>query len=121
MGVDRSVGCNTTSGSPTRRADLSSREADLRDLIEKAMIIAAGSPTCNFAGWEPVSRSPGWPHEELERCLERGKDGDAKSARRAAELLELVEDFKGAATWWHRAAQLGDGDAADYVRVILNG
>jgi hypothetical protein len=121
MGVDRRVACNTTSGSPTQRAAPSSKETDLRDLIEKAMITAAGYPACNTAGWEPVSRSPGWPHDELKRCLERGKDGDAKSARRVAELLEIVEDFEGAATWWHRAAHLGDGDAADYVRVILNG
>jgi len=86
---------------------------------------AAGLPVCeHLAGREPVSRPcpPGdvWPANELSRCVERAeKEEDASSARRAAELFELIEDDENAKVWWHRAANLGDPDAIDYVREIL--
>lgn len=57
---------------------------------------------------------------ELERMKEQAEGGDAASARRAAELYELLEDMDTAANWWHVAARLGDPDAQDYVRDILS-
>lgn len=45
--------------------------------------------------------------------------GDAAAARRVAELCELIDTHEEAAAWWHRAAELGDGDAEAYVRHIL--
>lgn len=62
-----------------------------------------------------------WPNNELALCIEHGEKGDAASARRAAELLELIEDYERAVAWWHRAAALGDEDAIYYVREILTG
>jgi len=59
--------------------------------------------------------------DELAQCVKRGEDGDPTSARRAAELFELIEDYKDAVAWWHRAAELGDRDAINYVRVIITG
>lgn len=46
---------------------------------------------------------------------------NASNARRIAELLESKGDLEQSVTWWHHAAELGDKDAIDYVREILNG
>ncbi|WP_037306943.1 hypothetical protein [Amycolatopsis orientalis] len=57
--------------------------------------------------------------KELDQLQEQARGGDAASARRAAELHELLDDMNTAATWWRLAAKLGDPDAEDYVREIL--
>ena len=44
----------------------------------------------------------------------RAEQGDAESARRVAELLELTGN-EDAERWWRLAAELGDRDAIDYV------
>jgi hypothetical protein len=62
-----------------------------------------------------------WPDDELAESVQRGLLGDGASARRAAELYELIEDFGAAQTWWRRAAGLGDQDAISYVEHILRG
>ena len=118
------------SDAPTRRADLDTREANLcvllTELDEEHAQSTAGAPIRPQADRGPAAsrqaEQPGaWPTDELEISIERGENGDPASARRAAELLELINDHKGAVAWWHRAADLGDEDAIDYVRVILTG
>lgn len=129
MRVNARATCDTNSDAPTRRANLDTREADLRTLhIEfdaENVQIATGAPARLRAGRGPVSRpaeQPGtWPNDELARCIECAERGDPANARRAAELLELINDYKEAVAWWHRAADLGDEDAIDYVREILTG
>jgi len=130
MRVDARATYDPDSDAPTRRADLDTREANLSVLLteldEEHAQITAGAPTCLRAGRSPAAsrqaEQPGtWPTDELEISIEHGEKGDPASARRAAELLELINDYKGAVAWWHRAADLGDEDAIDYVRVILAG
>lgn len=84
---------------------------------------SGGSPAREGRGpvLRPTERSENWPANELAETLRHGEAGDPSSARRAAELLELVEDFPAAQKWWHRAATLGDRDAINYVRDVLNG
>ena len=60
-----------------------------------------------------------WVGPELERLKEQAEGGDACSARRVAELFELINDLDQANDWWYRAARLGDLDAVEYVQVIL--
>lgn len=72
---------------------------------------------------DDAERSPvlsGFPRE-VRRCIRDAEAGDPSSARRVAELLELAGHDSEAAVWWHLAAKLGDLDAIDYVRDILDG
>jgi hypothetical protein len=64
-------------------------------------------------GW-----SRDWPASELSACRERAELGDARSARRLAELLELTDQHTEAGAWWHRAAALGDQDAVAYLAEV---
>lgn len=57
---------------------------------------------------------------QLHDCIQKASLGDAGSARRAAELHEMFNQEEDAAYWWKKAAELGDPDAIDYVRLILN-
>jgi hypothetical protein len=43
----------------------------------------------------------------------------ADTARRIAERYELLDAESEATYWWHKAADLGDPDARDYVDKIL--
>ena len=63
--------------------------------------------------------SPPRVRQELAACERRAKEGDAESARRAAELHEALHEFTTAANWWRKAAALGDQDAIDHVKYIL--
>lgn len=101
-------------------------EALLHELHEQNLQAAAADPLTHHAVGQgpvprPAERSEQWPHDELAQCLKRGEAGDPDSARRAAELFELVENFGEAQKWWNRAADLGDPDAIDYVNEILHG
>ncbi|MDX8036719.1 hypothetical protein SK803_41545 [Lentzea sp. BCCO 10_0856] len=58
-------------------------------------------------------------HLQLHQAVVRASLGDADSARTAAELYELLNQDEDAAVWWHKAAELGDPDAIDYVNRIL--
>ncbi|MDV7215777.1 hypothetical protein [Streptomyces prunicolor] len=60
----------------------------------------------------------GGDHTVLDRYREEGVR-HAASARRAAELLELIGDDESAGRWWRTAARLGDPDAIDYVDAFL--
>jgi len=66
------------------------------------------------------SPSQEWVHLELQEVRSKASFGDAKSARRTAELYELLDQDDEAAKWWHEAARLGDQDAIDYVSHILS-
>ncbi|QXV63551.1 hypothetical protein [Amycolatopsis sp. TNS106] len=57
--------------------------------------------------------------DQLEFHTHRAELGEAASARRVAELLELMNRKEDAIDWWHRAARLGDSAAAAYVKYIL--
>ncbi|GAA2991176.1 hypothetical protein [Actinokineospora diospyrosa] len=46
--------------------------------------------------------------------------GDCRSARRAAELYQAIHEFDRSTAWWRTAAELGDEDAIDYVRYVLD-
>jgi len=120
--VDPRATCAEDHDAPTRPATLYRREADLRAFLDKMSIEIAAGSLVRATGQGPVSRqvdSGAWLHDELALCIERGERGDATSARRAAELLELLDQDAPAAVWWHRAADLGDEDAVDYVQEIL--
>ena len=58
---------------------------------------------------------------ELDQSIDAGLGGDPAAARRAAELFELFERYGAARWWWRTAAEMGDPDAIDYVREILEG
>jgi hypothetical protein len=112
----------------TWRASPTEREARLR-VIFTALDAqdaqdAAGSPTCQIAGRGPVARpteQPGiWRDDDLAHCVSQAEKGDSGSARRVAELLELNNRNDEAVAWWHRAADLGDEDAIDYIREFLS-
>lgn len=91
--------------------------------LEDEYQASAGSPARKGRGpvLRPTDRSENWPADELAEALRHGEAGDPAGARCAAELLELVEDFPAAQTWWHRAAALGDRDAINYIRDVLEG
>jgi hypothetical protein len=110
---------------------------DVQPLIERVLThardsITAGVPHRPASGpaWDdngvvPTSGHPGLVTPEgigpeLERHKEHAEGGDAASARRVAELYELLDQIDTANTWWRRAAELGDPDAVEYVRVILS-
>ncbi|MFC9249997.1 hypothetical protein [Amycolatopsis thailandensis] len=57
--------------------------------------------------------------EQLKFHTHRAELGEAASARRVAELLELMNRKEESVDWWHRAANLGDPAAAAYVKYIL--
>lgn len=57
--------------------------------------------------------------EELTLCRQQAEEGDAASARRVAEILEIQDKVDDAAAWWQRAAAGGDPDAQLYVRDVL--
>ena len=102
------------------------REVRLNNLLqqlEDRFQASAGSPARKGRGpvLRPAERSDQWPADELAEAQREGEAGDPSSARRTAELLEAVEDFAGAQRWWHHAAALGDRDAINYVRYVLNG
>ncbi|GGU32185.1 hypothetical protein [Lentzea flava] len=69
---------------------------------------------------EGGSWSRDWPASELSACRERAELGDARSARRLAELLEFTDQHTEAGAWWHRAAALGDQDAVAYLAEVGN-
>jgi hypothetical protein len=69
-------------------------------------------------GWERCSQD--WPASEMSACRARADLGDARSARRLAELLELADQHVEAGAWWHRAADLGDQDAVAYLLEVCN-
>ena len=106
---------------PPRASEQEVRLTNLLHQLEERFQASAGSPAHTGRGpvLRPAERSEHWPADELAEAKKRGEEGDSASARRTAELLELVEDFSGAKEWWHRAAALGDRDAIDYVREIL--
>lgn len=108
---------------PPRTSEQEVRLTNLLDQLEGRFQASAGSPARKGRGpvLRPTERSDQWPADELADAQRQGEAGDSSSARRTAELLELVEDFAGARTWWQRAAALGDRDAINYVREILNG
>lgn len=56
-----------------------------------------------------------WARAELAECVKQA----SSSARRVAELWELLEDPVSAKDWWRRAAAMGDEDAIDYVHLIF--
>jgi hypothetical protein len=62
---------------------------------------------------------PGGFEQELHCHQQLAEKGDASSARRIAELWGLLDREDEAAAWWHRAAELGDPDAVDYVQEYL--
>lgn len=57
---------------------------------------------------------------QLHACRRLADAGNAGSARRAAELSELLGRTAEAERWWRRAADLGDRDANAFVGYILN-
>jgi hypothetical protein len=108
----------------TRCASPTEREAHLRAIFAaldaKDAQDAAGSPTCQIAGRGPVSRPTEQRDDDLDHCVKQAEKGDSGSARRVAELLELNNRNDEAVTWWHRAADLGDEDAIDYIKEFLS-
>jgi hypothetical protein len=111
----------------TRRASITDKEAHLRRIFvalnaddTEQDSDATGPPARQVAGREARSRpaeQPGtWPDNELAHCRQLAEEGDAASARRVAELLELTHQDTEAAVWWHRAADAGDPDAILYVQ-----
>lgn len=110
----------------TRRASITDKEAHLRRIFvalnadDTEQDSATEVPARHPAGRDPVSRpaeQPGtWPDNELAHCRQLAEKGDAASARRVAELLELTHQDTEAAAWWHRAANAGDKDAILYVQ-----
>jgi len=125
------VNINASHDARTRHADPNEFGNAYLDTLSyiTSVLIAAGLPVRPQADRGPASRpaaeQPGafdtWPQDELAVCIKLGTEGDAQQARRAAELLELLDDYKEARTWWHRAARFGDADAIDYVRIVLAG
>ena len=112
---------------------------DVQPLIERVLTqardsITAGVPHCPVTGGPvrdddnsvvPASGqsglvTPDWVWDQLECHKEHAEGGDAASARRVAELYELLDQIDTANTWWLRAAEMGDPDAVEYVRVILS-
>jgi len=64
----------------------------------------------------PAEQSGAGPEQELIYYRRLAEKGDAGSARRVAELLELLEQETEAVVWWHRAADAGDLDAIYYIQ-----
>ncbi|MFI6031645.1 hypothetical protein [Amycolatopsis magusensis] len=57
---------------------------------------------------------------ELELLKYQAQEGDGASARRVAEILDLVQPGSSEiSTWWRRAAELQDPDALDYVEHFI--
>jgi hypothetical protein len=119
MSKDASANCDMA----PRTSPEEVRLGRLLQRLEDEYQASAGSPARAGGGpvLRPTDRSENWPADELAEALRNGEAGDPASASRAAELLELVEDFSAAQTWWHRAAALGDRDALNYVRNVLEG
>lgn len=125
MGVDRLF--DDDARALTRQMSSMDSEAHLRSIIAAldADDAAQGLETEVSAGRDPTSRTPvsrpaaeqfgTWPDSELTQCLPQARQGDAASARRVAELLELTDQATAAAAWWHRAAAAGDSDAIIYI------
>jgi folylpolyglutamate synthase/dihydropteroate synthase len=127
MCVDARATYDTNVDALTRRAPLTDREAHLcaifAALDAKDAQDAADVLTCPMSGQDPASRPAEQPrtepNDELAHSVKRAERGEPGSARRVAELLELTNRNDEAAKWWHRAADLGDEDAIDYVREFL--
>lgn len=111
----------------TRRASITDKEAHLRRIFlalnaddTEQDSDPTGLPARHSAGREARSRlaeqPETWPYNELSHCRQLAEEGDAASARRVAELLELTHQGTEAAAWWHRAANAGDQDAILYVQ-----
>lgn len=111
----------------TRQTSITDKEAHLRSIFAaldaddaEQDSVATEVPARHSVGRDPVSRPtewPGaWPYNELSHCRQLAEEGDAASARRVAELLELTNRDTEAAAWWHRAADAGDQDALLYVQ-----
>ncbi|MEU3950394.1 hypothetical protein [Streptomyces sp. NPDC029526] len=82
---------------------------------------AAGpAPGRGLSEREEAAAVSGGDHTVLDRYREEGVK-HAASARRAAELLELIGEDESAGRWWRTAARLGDPDAIDYVDAFLGG
>jgi predicted HNH restriction endonuclease len=73
------------------------------------------SVAITWSDW-PFSWSS-WPHNEIRQVIKTAST-DPESARRLAELLELVQDYRAAKLAWKQAAELGDRDAIDYYAVL---
>ncbi|MEU6591774.1 hypothetical protein ABZ923_21560 [Streptomyces sp. NPDC046881] len=83
-------------------------------------LAAAGfAPDQGLSAAQEAQAMAAGDHTVLDRYLREGSQGHATSARRAAELLELIGDNESARSWWRTAARLGDEDALDYVEAIL--
>ncbi|MFE9525152.1 hypothetical protein [Streptomyces sp. NPDC006631] len=54
---------------------------------------------------------------ELDELLAE-PEPDPRQLRRIAELMEIVRGDAEAREWWERAAEAGDSDAKDYLRVL---
>lgn len=115
----------------TRRASITDKEAHLQRIFAaldaddtEQDSYATEVSARHLAGRDPVSRSaeqPGtWPYKELARCRQLAGEGDAASARRVAELLELMNRNTEAVAWWHHAADAGDKDAILYVQELYS-
>lgn len=126
MGVDRLF--DDDAKALTRQMSVIDSEAHLRSILAALDADDAAQDSAHTeasAGRTPTGRAPAsrpdaeqfgtWPDGELTQCLRLAKEGDAASARRVAELLELKDDDTGAATWWKRAAAAGDPDATIYL------
>jgi hypothetical protein len=110
----------------TRRASITDKEAHLRRIFvalnaddtkqDSAAEVSARHPADRDSVSRPAEQSGTWPDNELAHCRQLAEKGDAASARRVAELLELTHQDTEAAAWWHRAANAGDQDAILYVQ-----
>jgi hypothetical protein len=124
MGVDRLF--DEDARALTRQMSTIDSAAHLRSILAAldADDTQDSADTRGSAGRDPAGRSPAarpdaeqfWPDNELAQCLEQAEKGDATSARRVAELLELKDQDEAAAAWWHRAAAAGDPDAIIYIK-----
>jgi hypothetical protein len=126
MGVDRLF--DDDARALTRQMSTIDSEAHLRSILaaldaDDAAQDSADTEASAYrtpAGQAPAYRPDAeqfgtWPDSELTQCLRQATEGDAASARRVAELLELKDQDTEAATWWNRAAAAGDPDATIYI------
>lgn len=68
-----------------------------------------------------MTPTPEHVERELRQSIADAERGVPTAARRAAELLELIDRDSDAAAMWRYAAELGEPDAIDYVGEFVRG
>ncbi|MEV2241905.1 hypothetical protein [Micromonospora sp. NPDC049891] len=121
--VDEESGCgepleNGSSGSELGEETRRSAEP-VAEVALGARLLAAGPPAPPLGSDQDrveVMNEPSNPIGELVHLLGHVR-AIAPVARRVAEILELLDRPRLAWSWWKLAAETGDADAIDYVRL----